>query len=84
MQGGKDEVPDLEREVLEGSQWDAKIGQYGSSSDIDLIDIQQMIQSVEKRQNEILSILSELGKSVKSDQNANTAEVFDITLWCFV
>lgn len=53
---------------------------YGSSSDIDLIDIQQMIQSVEKRQNEILSILSELGKSVKSDQNANTAEVFDIAL----
>lgn len=53
---------------------------YGSSSDIDLIDIQQMIQSVEKRQNEILSILSELGKSVKSDQNANTAEVFDIPL----
>lgn len=53
---------------------------YGSSSDIDLIDIQQMIQSVEKRQNEILSILSELGKRVKSDQNANTAEVFDIAL----
>lgn len=53
---------------------------YGSSSDIDLIDIQQMIQSVEKRQNEILSILSEYGKSVKSDQNANTAEVFDIAL----
>lgn len=53
---------------------------YGSSSDIDLIDIQQMIQSVEKRQNEILSILSELGKSVKSDQNANTAEVIDIAL----
>lgn len=53
---------------------------YGSSSDIDLIDIQQMIQSVEKRQNEILSILSQLGKSVKSDQNANKAEVFDIAL----
>lgn len=53
---------------------------YGSSSDIDLIDIQQMIQSVEKRQNEILSILSGLGKSVKSDQNANTAEVIDIAL----
>lgn len=53
---------------------------YGSSSDIDLIDIQQMIQSVEKRQNEILSILSDLGKIVKSDQNANTAEAFDIAL----
>ena len=50
---------------------------YGNYSDIDLIDIQQMIQNVEKRQNEILSVLGELGKSMKSDQNANTGDVFD-------
>lgn len=62
------------------SEMRRSVKKYGSSSDIDLIDIQQMIQSVEKRQNEILSILSELRKYEKSDRNANTAEVIDIAL----
>ncbi|XP_061186639.1 small conductance calcium-activated potassium channel protein 2-like [Saccostrea echinata] len=41
--------------------------------DIDLVDIQRTVQNIEKRQNEILNLLSHLRDNRMTDENSNTS-----------